>query len=72
MENSQDAASHIQKALKHHFLLIKGHSYDTLNAFCCHVFSKRISEVTPTLPNYFWQLSPFSLCLVIEHKKSNL
>lgn len=66
MEISQDATGHLLKALEHHFLLIKGHSYKTLNAFNCHIFFHHIGEVIQILPNYFWQSSPFPLSLVVK------
>jgi len=66
MEISQDATSHLLKALEHHFLLIKAHSYKTLNAFYCHIFLNHTGEVIQTLPNYFWQLSPLPLSLVVK------
>lgn len=36
LDVSQDGRSHLLKALEHNFLLIKRHSYKTLNAFYYH------------------------------------
>lgn len=62
MEISQDATSHLLKALQHHFLLIKGHSYKTLNAFYCHIFLNPISEVFKLYQLFLaaFSFSPFS------------
>lgn len=66
LDLSQDGRSHPLKALEHHFLLIKRHSYKTHNAFYYHLSLNDICEIIQTLPNYFWLLSPFPLYLAVN------